>query len=99
MPMLPDYLQAEEWLANVFSSRAARTGGVVRRKVRDVERLAGRRAFLEFALSRGYQVLENNNDFVVFCNSGPIYRHGLGEFSRIRLSTSRDEASSGTNYR
>ncbi len=99
MPILPEYLHADEWLSHVFSSKAAQTGGVVRRKVRDVERLAGRRAFLEYTLGRGWQVFENNDDFVVFCNSGPIYRHGLGKFSKIRLPALRVELPPGTNYR
>ncbi len=42
---LPKYLTPAEWLDHVFSSQAAMRGGVVRRKVRDVERLVGRALF------------------------------------------------------
>ena len=61
-------------LAQVFGSGEARKGGVVKRQIRDVERLVGRDAFLTFAEQRGFQVLENGRHFVVFCNALPIRR-------------------------
>ncbi|KUJ80382.1 N-(5'-phosphoribosyl)anthranilate isomerase [Ruegeria marisrubri] len=74
MAVLPDHLTPKKWLAQVFSSAEAQRGGVVKRKVRDVERLVGREAFLREASWRGFQVLQNNQHFVVFCNGLPI-RH------------------------
>ncbi len=38
-------LTANEWICDLFSSRAACSGGVVRRKARDIERYVGRREF------------------------------------------------------
>lgn len=58
----------------LFSSRAARDGHVVRRKVRDVERYVGREAFLTEMKRRGYPVLENAGQFVIICNQAPIRR-------------------------
>ncbi|PIE15736.1 MAG: hypothetical protein CSA68_04845 [Rhodobacterales bacterium] len=40
------FLQPDIWLQQIFDSRAARSGGIVRRKVRDVERILGRAAFI-----------------------------------------------------
>ena len=74
MPSLPDHLTPEIWLAQVFGSCEARRGGVVKRQVRDVERLVGRAGFLAEAERRGYQVVENGRHFVVFCNGLPIRR-------------------------
>ncbi|MFN6924833.1 MAG: hypothetical protein ACK4P8_04220 [Tabrizicola sp.] len=56
----------------MLSSRTALDGGVVRRKVRDVERLVGREAFLAAMKRRGFRVVENAGHFVVFCNSEEI---------------------------
>ncbi|MCX7890103.1 MAG: N-(5'-phosphoribosyl)anthranilate isomerase [Rhodobacteraceae bacterium] len=71
---LPEHLTPERWMEQVFASREATGGGVVKRQVRDVERLVGRRPFIEEAERRGFQVLENNRHFVVFCNRLPIRR-------------------------
>ena len=74
MPELPPHLTAEIWLNQVFSSTEARRGGVVKRKIRDVERIVGREAFALEVVQRGCQAVENGQHFVVFCNRAPIRR-------------------------
>jgi hypothetical protein len=74
MPDLPDYLSPSTFLLHLFSSQAARTGGVIRRKVRDIDRFVGRTAFLAEMRRRGYPVIENAGQFVIFCNREPIRR-------------------------
>ncbi|MEM7488704.1 MAG: hypothetical protein AAF390_06220 [Pseudomonadota bacterium] len=39
------HVAPEAWLRHLFSAKAAVDGGVVRRKVRDVEQIVGRAAF------------------------------------------------------
>ena len=67
LPMSPDY-----WLRQVFSSKAARDGGIVRRSVRDVERILGRDAFAKEMQRRGFSVVENGGQFVIFCNHDEV---------------------------
>lgn len=67
-------LSPEGWLRHLFVSQAALDGGVVRRKVRDVERYYGRSAFLQEMQRRGFPVIENAGQFVVFCNREPLRR-------------------------
>jgi len=74
MSGLPDHLTPDLWLAQLFSSQEARRGGVVKRQIRDVERLVGRSAFASAVQDRGFQAVENGRHFVVFCNSAPIRR-------------------------
>lgn len=76
MTPLPEYLTAEIWLEQLFTSGEAVKGGVVKRQIRDVERLVGRDAFLREVDRRGFQALENNRHYVVFCNGLPIRRVG-----------------------
>jgi hypothetical protein len=45
MTFPPDHLSPETWLAQFLDSR----GGVVKRQIRDVERIAGRDLFLQAA--------------------------------------------------
>lgn len=74
MSFLPEHLTPEIWLEQLLSSGEARSGGVVKRQIRDVERLVGRDAFLAEVERRGFQVVQNNRHFVIFCNMMPIRR-------------------------
>lgn len=65
---------AQQFLAEFFNSRAARNGEVIRRKARDVERLIGREVFLAEMQRRGFSVVENAGQFIVFCNREPLRR-------------------------
>lgn len=72
MQTIPDYLSPDRWIVQVFSARAAAEGGIVRRKVADVERLIGRQRFLHEVHRRGFRVVENAGQFVIFCNRQPV---------------------------
>lgn len=65
-------LPPDIWMLQIFSSKSAREGGVVRRSVRDVERIVGRGAFEQEVRRRGYHAVENAGQFVIFCNRGPV---------------------------
>lgn len=67
LPVAPD-----RWLVQMFHARAAAEGGVVRRSVADVDRLVGRDRFLQEIERRGFSVVENAGQYVVFCNREPI---------------------------
>ena len=71
-PPYPPSLEAEAWLAHLFSAEAARRGGVVRRKARDVERIVGWPRFKAELRARGYCAMLNGGQVVVFCNTAPI---------------------------
>ncbi|MGZ9811709.1 N-(5'-phosphoribosyl)anthranilate isomerase [Pseudoroseicyclus sp. H15] len=73
MPALPPFTE-ETFFAELFASRQASLGGVVRRKVRDVDRYVGRQCFIDEMTRRGFQVVENAGQFVIFCNRAPIRR-------------------------
>ena len=74
MTISPDPLSPDAWLMHLFQSQAACEGSVIRRQVRDVERYVGRDAFLTEMKRRGYPVVENAGQFVIFCNQEPIRR-------------------------
>ncbi|KUF11255.1 hypothetical protein [Pseudoponticoccus marisrubri] len=74
MAQIPDYLTPEKWLEQITSCGEAHKGGVIKRQIRDVERLAGRGAFLDMLDRKGFQAVENGRHFVIFCNDLPIRR-------------------------
>ncbi|MDF0600529.1 hypothetical protein P1J78_07290 [Psychromarinibacter sp. C21-152] len=61
-------------MTQLFATRAARDGAVIRRKLRDIERYVGREAFLAELERRGYHAVENAGQLVIFCNREPIRR-------------------------
>lgn len=64
----------QQFLAELFSSRAAANGAVIRRNARDLDRFVGREAFLAEMTRRGFAVVENAGQLVIFCNREPIRR-------------------------
>jgi len=71
-PCAPAQPLGQDWLEQIFRAKPAATGGVIRRKIRDVEREIGRDA-LELAVRRrGFHLLECGADFVIVCNAAPI---------------------------
>ncbi len=62
------------FFAEMFASQAARDGAVARRKIRLVEKYVGRDLFCAEMRRRGYCVVENAGQFVVFCNAEPVRR-------------------------
>lgn len=65
-------LPPDIWLLQLFTAKAARAGGVVRRQVRDVERIVGRSNFELELRRRGYHAVENAGQYVIFCNAEPV---------------------------
>ncbi len=62
----------ERWIAQLFSSRSARTGAVVRRSVAWVEREVAHAAFQNEVRRRGYHLIRTANQYIVICHNGPI---------------------------
>lgn len=72
---LPAHLTPEIWLQQLFTSKDALAGGVIKRQICDVDRLVGRDMFFAQARLRGCRVWENGRHFIVVCNHDPITRH------------------------
>ena len=67
-PLPPDI-----WLQQIFASKAARQGGILRRDARDVERTVGRDMFLREIEGPGFHYVENGGQSVVFCNNEQVH--------------------------
>ena len=73
MKDLPAPITADIWLRQLFSARAAAEGGIMRRKVRDVERIVGRESFVQEVRRRGFHAVDNAGQFVIFCNCQAVH--------------------------
>lgn len=67
-------IDSEKWIRDVFSSKAARDGQVVRRNLRDIDRYVGRERFSKELRRRGFRAVENSGQIVIFCNQEPLRR-------------------------
>lgn len=64
---------ADVWLLQLFSAKTARQGGIVRRSVRDVERIVGRDDFQAELVRRGFHAVQNAGQYINFCNNAPVH--------------------------
>ena len=60
----------EIWVAQLFAARAVRTGGVIRRRRRDIDSHAGWDRLLAEVDRRGFHVIETGDQVLILCNSG-----------------------------
>jgi len=67
-------VSSELFMADLFGSKAAREGRVIRRSLRDIERYVGRHRFFNELDRRGFRAIENAGQVVIFCNREPIRR-------------------------
>jgi hypothetical protein len=66
--------RGQNWLNQIFEAKAARSGTVIRRRCRDVDRMVGREAFVHEIRRRGFSVVENAGQYVIFCNAEGVRR-------------------------
>ncbi|WP_116082280.1 N-(5'-phosphoribosyl)anthranilate isomerase [Tropicimonas sp. IMCC34011] len=64
----PIRLNPDHWIDAIFSARAARTGGIVRRAVPWVHREIGRDRFVEEVRRRGFHLVRCGSQYVVICS-------------------------------
>lgn len=60
------------WCDTIFAAKAVKTGGIVRRAVRDVDREVGRDAFIAEVSRRRFHLIENNGQYIIICNREPV---------------------------
>ncbi|WP_395540115.1 N-(5'-phosphoribosyl)anthranilate isomerase [Neotabrizicola sp. sgz301269] len=62
---------AEAWIAQIFLTRAERSG-VVRRSIAGVDHEIRRGFFITEVRRRGFHLLETRNPSIVVCNRDPV---------------------------
>ncbi|WP_372884717.1 N-(5'-phosphoribosyl)anthranilate isomerase [Shimia sp.] len=72
MTVMPPSLLGQDWLDQMFRSKSAATGGVVRRRVADVHREIGRAALELEVRRRGWHMLQCGPHYVVLCSPAPF---------------------------
>ncbi|WP_434621374.1 N-(5'-phosphoribosyl)anthranilate isomerase [Tabrizicola sp. M-4] len=60
------------WIDQIFSAKAAVTGGVIRRNVDWVEREIGQDRFFLEVRKRGFHLMRAGNQYLILCAADPI---------------------------
>lgn len=61
------------WLSQIFAAKSVQSGGVVRRRVADVERKIGRTALELEVRRRGFHMLEAGGQYIIICSRAPLH--------------------------
>jgi len=64
--------KADQWIATIFSAKAAQTGGFVRRHRDWVAKEIGRDRFEAEVRRRGFHLIETGSQLVIICNNSAI---------------------------
>lgn len=60
------------WQRQIFSSKLAKNGGVVRRAKRDVHREIGHDQLKAFVNRQGFHLLECGEHYIIICHDGDL---------------------------
>lgn len=72
MQTAPHRTHPDIWIDQIFSTKAARRGAVVRRSMAWVDREVGRDRFIAEIRGRGYHLIRTADQFIIICHGGPI---------------------------
>jgi predicted GNAT superfamily acetyltransferase len=64
--------QPYEYIKRIFEAKAARNGGIVRRKIADVNKYASFAYLLKDVEARGFHLIEAHEHYVIFCSTESI---------------------------
>ena len=69
---MPFQINPDRWMAEFFASKAAMTGGVIRRSRREVDTLIGVDRLELEVRRRGFHLLACGSQYLVVCDPGEI---------------------------
>jgi hypothetical protein len=60
------------WIDQIFASKMARRGRVVRRKLSSIDRYASREALKRECKRRGFHIVAHRGQWLIFCDKGDV---------------------------
>lgn len=59
-----------EYINRIFEADAAKNGGVVRRKISNIDKYASLKYLIEAVEEKGFHLIEAGDQYVIFCSQG-----------------------------
>jgi hypothetical protein len=63
---------SNQWIEQIFESQQAKKGGIVRRKWNSVRRFASQAELVAAVKDKGFHIILNGDQYVIFCNKADI---------------------------
>jgi len=60
------------WVDQIFDSKIARRGGVVRRKITSIKKYASLTAVKKACRKRGYHIVRHGDQWLIFCDKALV---------------------------
>ena len=60
------------WANQIFNSKIAKRGGVVRRKIASIERYTSQDELKEECKKRGFHVVRHGDQWLIFCDEAEV---------------------------
>jgi hypothetical protein len=60
------------WIDQIFDSKMAKAGGVVRKKVSSIDRFASRKELKAECERRGYHIVQHGDQWLIFCDAAQV---------------------------
>lgn len=64
-----------EFINDMFRAKAARSGGIIRRKIANIEKYASFQDLAKEVEARGFHLIETGGQYVVICDPGYLRLH------------------------
>ncbi len=62
-------MNKDEFLDRLFSTKSANSGGIIRRKISEVDKYVSRQNLVEEVEARGFHMIATWDQYVIFCCS------------------------------
>jgi len=59
-----------EFINRLFEANAVKNGGIVRRKIENVEKYASFKYLIKEVEARGFHLIQTGDQYVIICNAG-----------------------------
>jgi hypothetical protein len=61
---------ASAWVSQIFRAKAAKNGGIVRRRIVSVDKNASQAELRDEVRRRGFHMVRSGNQLIILCNKG-----------------------------
>lgn len=60
------------WVDQIFDSQIAKRGGVVRRKLKSIDKFASQKEVKDKCKSLGYHIIQHGDQWLIFCDKAMV---------------------------
>ena len=62
----------KKWVKQIFDSQIAKRGGIVRRKIKSIDKQSSRQELTAECGKLGYHIIEHGDQWLIFCDKAKV---------------------------